>query len=145
MSRESDVVRAALEDWRRRDRVVLASRFAPDAVLHEHASGRTAEGASAIAAMHLGWTEAFPDADGDVEREFSDGELAGYQVVWRGTHDGPLMLPDGTVVPPSGRRIAIPAALIHVVRNDHIVRQDHYFDAVTMLAQLGVMPAGAAA
>lgn len=136
-------VAGALKDWAHRNVDALTARYAPDAVLHEHATGRTVKGAREIATVQIGWAHVFPDLGGELLGTFTDGDLSGYQVVWSGTHDGPLTLPDGGVVAPTGRRITVPAVMLNVVRDDRIVRQDHYFDALTMLTQLGVMPASA--
>lgn len=138
-------VAGALKDWAHRDVDAMASRYAHDAVLHEHATGRTVQGGREIATVQIAWTHVFSDLGGELQGTFTDGDLSGYQVIWTGTHDGPLPLPDGGMVAPTGRRVTVPAAMLHVVRDERIVRQDHYFDALTMLTQLGVMPASAQA
>lgn len=145
MADERAVVEATLDAWHRRDAAGVAAQYAPDAVLHEHITGRTAVGGEAIAQVHLGWIPTFPDVRGEDLRWFQDGELVGYQVTWRGRQTGDLPVPDGTVVPATGRSIEIPAVNLHVVQGGRIVRQDHYFNAMTMLVQLGAVPAPAAA
>jgi len=45
-------------------------------------------------------------------------------------------------IPATGKAVQLPACLVVTVRDDQIVEQHHYFDMVTMLTQLGVMPSG---
>lgn len=136
---------AQMDAWQRRDAEAFTAFYAPDVVLREHATGTTLTGAAAVAAHNLGWTQVFPDIAAVVERQFADGGLVGWQLIWNGTHEGPLPLPDGTVVPPTGRAVQVPAVLMTEWRDGRVVAQDHYFNAAAMLMQLGVLPAPAAA
>jgi steroid delta-isomerase-like uncharacterized protein len=144
MTSNIDLVMRSLDAWRRRDADALAATFAEDAVLHEHATQRTVRGADAIAANHLAWTRAFPDVDGDLGVVVGEGRVVAYQITWSGTQTGELPLPDGTVVPATGRNIRIPAAMFMVLVDGLIVEQHHHFDALTMLGQLGAMPGAGA-
>jgi predicted ester cyclase len=77
---------------------------------------------------------------GDIENLVAHGDQVVYETTWTGTHAGPLTAPDGQTIPPTGRSVAMPACLVVRVADDRIVEQHHYFDMVTMLSQLGLMP-----
>ena len=140
-----ETVRRSLDAWNRDDREGHRAAFADDAVLHEHASGMTFTGADAIVEHHFEWRQIFPGMTGDVENVLVDGDQVAMETTWKGTHGGPLPMPDGTSVPASGARVELPAILVYRVEGDRIVEMRHYFNAVTMLAQVGALPAGAGA
>jgi steroid delta-isomerase-like uncharacterized protein len=62
-----------------------------------------------------------------------------------GTHTGPFRLPDGTSVPPTGRRIEIKGMEIVRVRNGKIVLNTLYYNLLDAVVQLGLVPEGAVA
>src|SRR4051794_22255557 len=51
-----------------------------------------------------GWKSAFPDARGVIENRVASGSQAVGEVVWTGTHDGPLVGPMGTL-PATGKQV----------------------------------------
>ena len=42
-------------------------------------------------------------------------------MVWRGTHTGPLMTPDGQTVPPTNRKLDNPGCLVFTLRDGKVV------------------------
>jgi predicted ester cyclase len=57
-----------------------------------------------------------------------------------GIHTGPLMLPDGTPLPPTGRRAEINGMELVRLRDGQIVVDNLYYDSMAVLAQLGLAP-----
>jgi len=57
-----------------------------------------------------------------------------------GTHTGPLTLPDGTELPPTGKRVEIRGMEFVLVRDGKIVIDNLYYDNMAVLAQLGLIP-----
>jgi steroid delta-isomerase-like uncharacterized protein len=137
-----EVVRHSLETWNADDRVGHRASYADDAVVNEYATGRKIVGGDAIADAHFAWRAAFPGIRGDIENLVTSGDQVVYETTWKGTHTGPLGTPDGQVIPATGKSVQLPACLVVTVRGDQIIEQNHYFDMVTMLTQLGVMPSG---
>jgi SnoaL-like domain len=90
---------------------------------------------------------AFPDGVHLLDRfhEVDDTVLV-VQGRWTGAQTGPLAGPDGAL-PPTGRRVEVAFALIGERRPGAELahRVSVYFDQLGMLAQLGVLPAPAAA
>jgi steroid delta-isomerase-like uncharacterized protein len=62
-----------------------------------------------------------------------------------GTHTGPLTLPDGAELPPTGKRVEIRGMEFVQLRDGKIVVDNLYYDSMAVLAQLGLVPQGAAA
>jgi predicted ester cyclase len=65
--------------------------------------------------------------------------------VFVGTHTGPIVLPDGTEVPPTGRRLEVRGMELVRVRDGKIVLDNLYYDNLAVAAQLGLLPNGAPA
>jgi hypothetical protein len=64
------------------------------------------------------------------------GDTATLEVVWSGTHTGPLQTPSGAI-PPSNQRIEVPACLVLKVEGGQVATYTHYFDMLTLLRQIG--------
>jgi hypothetical protein len=56
------------------------------------------------------------------------------------THSGPIMTPTGASLPPTARKGSIPGVDIIEVKNGKVVRADAYFDTMTLMAQMGLLP-----
>ena len=103
------------------------------------------EGRGAIGDRLARELDAFPDIDWTVESFIEDGDLFADEWTFVGTHAGPLPLPDGTELPATGRRIEIRGMEYVQMRDGKIVVDNLYYDAMAVAAQLGLLPAGAAA
>ena len=57
-----------------------------------------------------------------------------------GTHTGPLVLPDGTELPPTGKRVEVKGMELVRVRDGKIVVDNLYYDNLAVAAQLGLLP-----
>jgi predicted ester cyclase len=60
--------------------------------------------------------------------------------VFVGTHTGPLVLPDGTELPPTGKRVEVKGMELVRVRDGKIVVDNLYYDNLAVAAQLGLLP-----
>ena len=122
-------------DWRR-----FRATLHPDVVYEETGTHRRVEGADAYVQLCQGWKDAFPDGRGTVRRTVADGQTVAQEVLWEGTHRGPLVGPGGTV-PPSGRQIQMLGTMWYTVA-DGLVREIHsHLDVLAMLQQIGALPA----
>lgn len=61
---------------------------------------------------------------------------------WRGraTHSGPMTMAGGTVVPATGKTMDTPTVTILEVVDGQIVEAREYYDQLTGIVQLGLMP-----
>jgi steroid delta-isomerase-like uncharacterized protein len=110
-----------------------------DAHYHEFGTERAIEGPEQIIQLFEGWKTAFPDAAGTVTSSVASGDTAVLEVTWKGTHTGPLTTAAGTI-PASGKSQETPAAVFYVFEGAKIKASRHYFDAMTLLKQIGAEP-----
>ena len=110
-----------------------------DIVYIETATNRRIENIEPYIAANQSWKEAFPDLTGTVKNEIVSGDLITLEILWSGTHKGPLQSPKGPI-PPTGKSIQVPAASWVKVRDGKYSEIRHYFDLLGMLAQLGLAP-----
>lgn len=92
-----------------------------------------------------GMQAAFPDARHEVATCVEQGEYVVTEGRLTGTHRGPLAAPDGSEIPATGRSIDVPFLNICRVQGDRVTEERVYFDNQTFMAQLGLVPAAAAA
>ena len=121
-------------DWEQ-TRELLAS----DARYHELGTERAIEGPEQIIELFKDWKTAFPDAVGTVTSSVASGDTAVLEVTWKGTQTGPLTTAAGTI-PASGKSQETPAAVFYVFEGAKIKASRHYFDAMTLLKQIGAEP-----
>ena len=110
-----------------------------DARYHELGTERAIEGPEQIIELFKDWKTAFPDAVGTVTSSVASGDTAVLEVTWKGTHTGPLTTAAGTI-PASGKHQETPAAIFYVFEGPKIKASRHYFDAMTLLKQIGAEP-----
>jgi steroid delta-isomerase-like uncharacterized protein len=86
---------------------------------------------------------AFPDLKHEVRATIETTDACVAEVRFSGTHTGPLASPDGEI-PPTGKPFVLD--YVHVSRfEEGRIESDHvYFDQLTFLSQLGLLPAPAA-
>ena len=108
-------------------------------VYRESGTGRTLEGIDDCIAAWAAWRVAMPDIAGEVGRGLADGPTVAVEVVWRGTHDGPLETPDGPI-PATGRPVEIVATQWQQHSGGRIATIDHHLDLLALLGQIGALP-----
>ena len=87
-----------------------------------------------------GFIDAFPDLHFELRQKIAQGDYVVVNWVASGTHKGNLRTPTGDTIPPTGKRAVAPGSTTYQIRNGKAVRSWIYWDMVTMLAQLGLMP-----
>ena len=103
------------------------------------------EGIDAIAERLARDLTAFPDAKYVVDSFFAEGDKFGDEWTFTGTNTGPLRLPDGSEIPPTGKPVEIKGMEYVEVRDGKIVVDNLYYDFLAAVAQLGLVPEGAVA
>jgi steroid delta-isomerase-like uncharacterized protein len=103
-------------------------------------SGMVLHGPEGLKQFLLLFSTAFPDSRGDVNIVCATEEQAVIEVILRGTHTGVLHSLAGDI-PPSGRTIELRACEVFQIRNRKLTRHATYYDALSLMQQLGVMPA----
>ncbi len=90
------------------------------------------------------WLTAYPDGRLTVKNELISGAWVVEELIFEGTHQGPLDSPVG-VIAPTGKRVAIKAVLISRYESELALETRIMFDQVEVLTQLGAMPVPATA
>jgi steroid delta-isomerase-like uncharacterized protein len=83
------------------------------------------------------WIQAFDDAKADPKRVIATDRLVVTEFVGRGTHTGPLETPAGTIRA-TNNKIDVPFCEIVEIRDGKVVSGTLYYDAATMMQQLGI-------
>jgi steroid delta-isomerase-like uncharacterized protein len=122
-------------DWE-----AFRAAVAPDSVYEEVATGRVTRSPDDHIALAQGWKSAFPDATGTLDQAYVSGNTVIQEITWSGTQTGELPMPNGTLLPPTGKKISMKAVLITQVENGKAKHNRHYLDLLAMLTQLGVIP-----
>lgn len=94
-------------------------------------------GKAQILASFKVWHDAFPDARGDVTNQISEGSQVLSEVMFRGTHTGPLAGAMG-IIPPTGKAVELRVAIVSWFRDGKVQRERTYFDLTTLTKQLGL-------
>jgi steroid delta-isomerase-like uncharacterized protein len=127
--------KALLDAFNARD-LSLWQRQLADTFTASYPGLRDCRDAETARAFNAPFLAAFSDLHFQVTGTATEGDRA--IVLWtgRGTHDGPLVTPAGTI-PPSGKSGAVDGVLVATVRNGRIVREETYWNVPDLLAQIG--------
>jgi steroid delta-isomerase-like uncharacterized protein len=140
MATSIDVHREAHDAFNRNDAAGMRAILGADVVGVDHATGRTMEGPDAFIAWLDEWKTGMSDAT-VAEPDYLDaGAWSVCRFTGRGTNDGPMGPANAT-----GRSIELAFCELAETRDGRIVRQEIYYDALGLLAQLGVVEAPAPA
>jgi steroid delta-isomerase-like uncharacterized protein len=134
-ARREAVVREHMESENRQDFEATLRTFAhPRYELI--ATGEVHDGEEAVRGYYAASRAAFPDQRNEVHvvHHADDAVLVEFDLL--GTHRGPLL-----GVPPTGRAFRCRMIAVFEFAGDRIVCERVYFDAATILRQLGILPA----
>lgn len=124
-----------------RDFAGMAAAHHPDLIAHIVGMAEPVRGQAAHAEAMRGMFRAFPDVHVDNDPypvQFADG--AWMTVVTRatGTFTGELVLPDGTVVPGTGKAFDLAFATTARWEDDVLVEEFVFWDSALMAQQIGL-------
>src|SRR5437899_7523550 len=126
-------------DWER-----CKAPLSSDAIYEELATQRKVQGPDQIVEASKGWKEAFPDAKGTITKVTEGADTVVLEITWQGTHTGDLVSPMGAI-PPSRKRVNLSAVQVVRFKGDKVAETRHFFDLMTLLAQIGALPVPATA
>jgi predicted ester cyclase len=86
-----------------------------------------------------GLVNAFPDARVEPLRSFGAGDWACIEMLFTGTHSGPMPGPDGTDIPPTNKPVQFPYCMVVKFEGEQCSEIYEYYDQLGLLAQLGLM------
>lgn len=131
-------VRSAHEAFNLRDFARSRELTASDCVVHVVPTGQVLHGPEGMVAYLQAWVSAVPDARTTITSMVSDGQRVGYEFRGQGTQTGVFQSPMGDI-PPSGRPIDLQFCEMWEVIDGKIHSANVYFDATTLMRQLGVI------
>lgn len=102
-------------------------------------SGNTLHGRDQLRTFVQTMWHAFPDGKLAFGKQVYSTDGAAVEVVFTGTHTGPLVTPNGTI-PPTGKHIELHSASILGIKDGLIAWEHGYSDSNEMMTQLGLMP-----
>ena len=103
------------------------------------------QGKEAIRARLALDLEACPTYHHTVRSFVEQGDSFCDEWTFAGTHDGPLTLPDGTQIPPTGKPVEIHGMEFCQVRDGQLIVDNLYYDNLALATQIGLIPQAATA
>jgi steroid delta-isomerase-like uncharacterized protein len=141
-SKLDQLARESIDAFNRSDWDTIRAMTGPGYVYEETGTGRRCTGPDETLAALQQWKAAIPDGTGEVLGVVVDGDTVVLELVWRGTQTGPLAAGGGEL-PASGRSFEVLAVMWQRWSGEQMVFERHHIDVLTMLAQLGALPAPA--
>jgi steroid delta-isomerase-like uncharacterized protein len=139
----SSIIRKLFEGFNANDVDAIGALAADDYVLIDCATGEKYSGPDGARQNAEGWLTAFPDVKIELLNVIASGDWAIAECVGRGTNSGPMQTPMGEV-PATGKDMELHFCSLIKVRDGKIVEGRDYYDAMTIVNQLGLMPESAA-
>ena len=139
---EQDLIQAArgvVEAFNASDWEDCKAAMTSDSVYDEVGTSRRLQGVGEIIPCFEEWKEAMPDVRGTVTNACATGNTVVLEVTWRGTHTGPMKGPSGAV-PATGKQQTTRSSWIMDFEGGKISESRHYFDMLSFMQQLGLLP-----
>jgi steroid delta-isomerase-like uncharacterized protein len=143
MSSNSELLEQYVERYNAGDLDGVMDLYAEDAV--QIMPEGTFEGRSAIRDRLARDLVACPDIAWTVLSFVEQGDAFADEWSFVATHTGPFQMPDGSELPPTGKRVELRGMELVEVRDGKIVVDNLYYDNLAVFAQLGLVPEGALA
>lgn len=143
MSANSELLDLYVERYNALDLDGVMDLYAEDAV--QNMPDGTFEGRSAIRDRLAQELDAFEDVHHTVRSFVEQGDSFCDEWTFAGTHTGLLVLPDGRELAPTGLPVKVRGMEFCQVRDGKLIVDTLYYDTMTVLAQLGLIPEAAIA
>jgi steroid delta-isomerase-like uncharacterized protein len=143
MSANRELLDRYVERYNAGDLDGVIDLYADDAV--QKMPDGTFEGRSAIRDRLAQELDGFTDVNHTVRSFLEEGDSFADEWTFAGTHTRLFVLPDGTELHPTGKRVEIAGMELVRVRDGKVVLNTLYYDNLAVAAQLGVIPEGATA
>jgi predicted ester cyclase len=137
MERYRDLLDRYVERYNANDLDAVMDLYADDAV--QLMPDGTFKGREVIRERLAKELDAFSDVAHRVVSYVEEGDAFADEWVFVGTHTGPLVLPDGTELAPTGKRVEMPGMEFVAMRGGKIVVDNLYYDNLAVAAQFGLL------
>jgi steroid delta-isomerase-like uncharacterized protein len=132
---QRQLIAAHWEAWSAHDMKRVLALFTEDLLYEDVTMGVTNRSAAELQAFGEGFFSAFPDVVFELRSSSADGSSGSSEWIMRGTHKGDL-----PGMPATGRRVDVRGASVFEFAGRRIRRCSDYWDMVTLLRQLRLMP-----
>jgi steroid delta-isomerase-like uncharacterized protein len=137
--KNKSIVRRSFEElFTHGDLDVADEVFASDYVGHDPALPQEIRGPEQFKQFVMMYRNAFPDLELTVEDQVAEGDEVVTRFTARGTHRGELM-----GIPPTGKKVVVTGISIDRMKDGKSVESWTNYDLLSMLQQLGAVPAAA--
>jgi steroid delta-isomerase-like uncharacterized protein len=143
MSANRELLDRYVERYNAGDLDAVMDLYAQDAV--QIMPDGTFEGWSAVRERLAQELDGVTELDHTVRSFVEQGDTFADEWTFVGTHSGPLRLPDGRELPPTGKRVEIRGMELVQVRDGKVVLNTLYYDTAAVMAQLGLVLEGSIA
>jgi steroid delta-isomerase-like uncharacterized protein len=143
MSANRELLDRYVERYNEGDLDGVMDLYAEDAV--QVMPDGTYEGWSAVRERLAQELDGFSELNHTVRSFIEEGEMFADEWTFVGTHSGAFRLPDGSDLPPTGKRVEIRGMEVVQVRDGKIILNALYYDNLASMVQLGLVPEGAIA
>lgn len=127
------------EEFDKRNWAVVNELFAPNVVMHFAGNPEPLD-REGLEQMLRMFYSAFPDLHHTFDDQIAEGDKVVLRLTFRGTHQGEFQ-----GIPPTGKEIAITAIVVDRIEGGKIVEHWSNMDNLSLMQQLGVIPAPEAA
>jgi steroid delta-isomerase-like uncharacterized protein len=121
--------------WNNRDIPNMLNFYNDDIIWRNVAMQETYNGKAEVRAFLEHLFSALPDLELDVTLRTARGKYVAEEYYIRGTHLGEFF-----GIPPTGRRVEIPAMSMVEMRDGKLKEDHFYYDAATVMRQMGIFP-----
>lgn len=137
---KEQLVRSMYENFNNREFDQLSESISSDFEWMNVPFGERFHGPEGARQFLTGWASAIPDAQVTLSTVAVADEYAIAEFFFRGTHTGTLHSPSGPIQA-TGKRLEVPVCEVMHFSGGKIDSTRTYYDAATMMRQLGLMPA----
>ena len=116
----------------------FASLFTEDGTFNDESAGRIYRGRNEVGIPVEVYGTAFPDMHRELYSMYIYGNIVVVELSLNGTHNGPLVLPAGTILA-TGKKMQTPCCDVFRIKDGKIQSFDCYPAVTIMLGQLGVL------
>jgi steroid delta-isomerase-like uncharacterized protein len=102
------------------------------------ATGETFSGPEGVKQFMRGWVDAFSDGKTEIQDVHAGEDFVVVEFAGRGTQDGTLQGPAGGI-PPTNQSVDVQFCEVYHIQDGKVASGRTFFDAATMMGQLGVM------
>ncbi|MET1042573.1 MAG: ester cyclase [Microbacteriaceae bacterium] len=128
----------SIEALNRHDLAAFAKSYAPETLVYDPQNAEALRDRDAVEKDITEFIRAFPDARFEITDLLADEHTAAGRFQMTGTHQGPMVTPDGDI-PATGNTVTTEISVFSRVNDDGEVVEEHrFYNPAALLVQLGV-------